>query len=111
VIYEPFTAEMWDMLVVPTDPEQVRGVETDPGIYHPPSDVDAVAWSPGSRLLAAGAYNGMINLWDISTGAVVARLDDIGAGKSLDWHPNGQYLAIGTYEGVVILWDVSRYLE
>lgn len=111
VIYDPVTGEKQHILAVSTDPEQIRGVETDPGVYHAPWDVDAVAWSPDSRLLASGLYNGMFYLWDISTGKVLASLGNIGAGKSATWSPDGKTLAIGTYEGILILWDVSQFLE
>jgi WD40 repeat protein len=111
VIYDPNVDDAKNILVLQTDPAEIQGIQTDPNNYHAPSDVDAVGWSPDSNLLVSGAYNGMLPLWKLSTGEIVARLDNTGAGKSVSWSPDGEIIAIGNYDGLLILWNVSQYHE
>src|SRR5215472_11759920 len=70
--------------------------------------VDAVAFSPDGKLLAAGNGNGYVQLWDPATGqAIGAPLpadpqDGVG---SVAFSPDGKLLATAGGDGYVQLWD------
>lgn len=58
--------------------------------------VRAVAFSPGSKLLAAAGDSKVIALYDVSSGEHVTNLAGHGAWIfSLDWSDTGEYLLSG----------------
>jgi WD40 repeat protein len=64
---------------------------------------------PGGRL-ASGSWDRTIRLWDVATGAEVARLKwDFGPG-ALCVLPDGR-LASGSWDRTIRLWDVARGAE
>ena len=55
---------------------------------------------------------GVIRLWDVSTGESIATL----TGHTswvwvLAFSPNGSMLVSGSEEGIVILWDMRKFLN
>jgi len=72
--------------------------------------VSSLAFQPGGRLLAAGALDGGIRLWDLDHAAVATRLD--AGGKrvlSLACSPDGALLAAGLGQGGgALLWNLRQ---
>ncbi|CAG8013453.1 unnamed protein product [Penicillium salamii] len=68
--------------------------------------VISVAFSPDSRLLATGAYDNTVRVWDTVTAALTVEL--IGHPSSVEsvaFSPNGRILASGSSDNTVRLWD------
>ena len=72
-----------------------------------------IAWSPDGRILAIGASNGNITLWDMQSDKQLRTLStSIGNINAIAWSPDGHTLASGiriprTSGGVIVLWDTS----
>jgi len=73
------------------------------------NSVFSEAFSPDSKTLAVGYYDGATGLWDVSTRRLVASLPDKsgGSAESVAFSPDGKLLAVGNYFGSTELWDVS----
>src|SRR5262245_18401822 len=72
----------------------------------------SVAFSPDSRLVAAGQDDGRITLWDATTARIHRswRAHD-GSVLSLAFSPDGKRLASGGRDGTVRLWDPATAYE
>jgi WD40 repeat protein len=79
-----------------------------------------LAWSPDGALIVAGGSlmdpsgmdNGMLILWDASSGKQLRLLTAGMKGQrinTLAWSPDGQRLAAGFASGKIILWDMRQY--
>ena len=68
-----------------------------------------LAFSPDSRLLASGADDWDVRLWDVASGTCVNVLpgnkDNI---SKVAFHPNGRILAAADDGTSIKLWDVKR---
>ena len=71
------------------------------------AEVRSVSFSPDGSLLAAGASNGVIFVWDIDTGEMVEALTGHGGIISLSFSPDGSLLAAGSFDSRVFVWDVE----
>ena len=74
------------------------------------SPVTSVAFSPDGTILASGEINGMVKLWDVSTGRNINTFRGSGAlSKSVAFSPDGTQLASSTSGGyeTVEIWEVS----
>lgn len=78
--------------------------------------VQAIAFQPGSFLLASAADDGYVCLWQgaeqvaqVLAGAAFSEEGDTSTGcSSLAWHPQGQYLATGGQNGELLIWSKPR---
>ena len=67
-----------------------------------------VSFSPDETILASGANDGTITLWDVSTGTLSATFEEhMDEVTSLSFSPDGTILASGSRDHTVRLWDVS----
>lgn len=71
------------------------------------AQVRSVSFSPDGTLLAAGASNGVIFVWDIDTGEMVEALTGHDGIISLSFSPDGSLLAAGSFDSRVFVWDVK----
>jgi WD40 repeat protein len=69
--------------------------------------IDAVAFSPGGSVLAAGSRDERVRLWEVASGREKASLDSpCGKVNALDFAPDGATFAAGCSRGIVV-WDVD----
>ena len=66
--------------------------------------VNSLSFSPDGALLASGAADGTVILWDVATQERIATLQ--GYGLSVSFSPDGTTLASAGWSGTIILWDV-----
>ncbi|MEO1270283.1 MAG: WD40 repeat domain-containing protein, partial [Myxococcota bacterium] len=71
----------------------------------PQGDIRTLTFSPSGQLLAIAADKGPVSLWEVTSGALIRPLTDLGhdAGcvpLSLDFSPNNERLAAGCSDGV-----------
>lgn len=70
--------------------------------------VTDVAWSPDGSLLATGSRDGAARIWDVRTGAMVAKLrGHRGFVNAVAFSPDGALLATGDGAGAIRLWRVA----
>ncbi|KAK7008318.1 WD40-repeat-containing domain protein [Favolaschia claudopus] len=83
-----------------------------PGPEHHASPVRAVAFSPDGSLLATGAWDGKIRLWDVVSGdrRKTLWLEVIPKGQitSLQWSCGGDLIAASGGDGNIRIWDIER---
>ncbi|KAL8744919.1 MAG: hypothetical protein Q9190_002900 [Brigantiaea leucoxantha] len=71
--------------------------------------VRAVAFSPGSKLLAAAGDANIIALYDVSSGEQIANFSGHQAWIfSLDWNTTGEYLLSGGFDGKAKVWSIDQ---
>ncbi len=66
------------------------------------SDMNVIAFSPDSKLLASGEA-----VWDIKSGQVARQLKGMSEMGHVSFSPDGTLLAMGGFPAEVTLWDVS----
>jgi WD40 repeat protein len=71
--------------------------------------VGCVAFSPDSKILASGGWDGTFYLWDVQTGKKIRALEDTGGlvMLSVAFSPDGKTFATGGWDGIVRLWDTE----
>lgn len=67
---------------------------------------DISAWSPAGTLIASGARDGTVRVWELATGQCRHVLRGTGA-RALAWSADGTLLASGSGDKTVRLWDVA----
>jgi WD40 repeat protein len=67
-----------------------------------------VAFSPDGSLMAAGADDGTVTMWDMASADELITLNGHSEGvASVAFSPDGTLLASGSYDGTVVLWGVT----
>jgi WD40 repeat protein len=70
--------------------------------------VNAVAWSPDGKRLASAGDNGIVQIWDATSGADVLPYSGHTSGVgAVAWSPDGQYIASGGSDKTVQVWEAS----
>ena len=77
------------------------------GSHTPLQTYYSVAFSPDGTMLALGAYDARIILWDLAAGTATASYEHRGTVYSVAFSPDGAKLVSGNIEGRVFLWDVA----
>jgi len=73
--------------------------------------VRAVAFSPDSRRIATGSWDGTAAVWDASTGSRIALLPHPDSGGILDvgFTPDGSLVVTGGDDGSVTMWNAETF--
>lgn len=66
--------------------------------------IQALAFQPGTNLLASVADDGCLYLWQNATETRQTITGSAGF-STLAWHPTGQFLAVGGQEGELLIWQ------
>jgi hypothetical protein len=73
------------------------------------SIVHSLAWSPDGSLVAAGAYNGLVLVWESASGTLLHRFEGHTASVvTAAWSPGGQVLATAGLDKTIRLWDTRE---
>ena len=77
---------------------------------HPPTgdgpSCSAFAVAPGGREAATGARDGVVRIWELEAGKLLASLrGHAGAVRAIAWGPGGAELLTSSEDGTVRLWD------
>ncbi len=83
--------------------------------------IDAVAWSPDSRLIAGlrrwttQPLTGQIYVWDLQRALLLAELEgcrasgDNSIDGALDWSPDGRFITCAGSDGRIISWETDTF--
>lgn len=75
-------------------------------VGHPPL-VWSLAFNPESTLLVSGGYDGLVKIWEVSSGQCIHTLRGHTKWiRSVAIHPAGVLLATGDQDGLIRLWDI-----
>jgi RNA polymerase sigma factor (sigma-70 family) len=89
------TIRLWEAATA----REVGGFGTDP--------VHSLAYAPNGTVLAAGAQDGSVMLWDPATGKELRRLRGHKREvNSVAFSPDGRLVASSDFEGGIVLWEV-----
>lgn len=67
----------------------------------------SIAFSPEGRYIASASWDESIRIWDVLTGEMVSRLEDIAAVYCVAFTPDGRALISGGADRTVKRWDLS----
>jgi WD40 repeat protein len=100
--------ELWNI-----DTGQKNATLTDPTAYSGRFDylksVYILAFSPDGKTLAAGSRDGLLTVWQVSTGSLLNEYQSTQPIESLAFSPDGKLLATGSSNGLISLWDASTF--
>ncbi|WP_341732678.1 NACHT domain-containing protein [Microcoleus sp. EPA2] len=72
------------------------------------ASVRSVTFSPDGKLLATGDSDGVVRLWEASSGReILTCKGHTNVVESVAFSPDGEILASGSYENTIKLWDVK----
>jgi WD40 repeat protein len=75
-----------------------------------PTVLIGLTFTPDSRVVAAGGFDGTVHLWDVRTGqpfSAPIQAYTTGWTLSVRFDPQGKLLASGGEDGVIKLWDLT----
>ena len=74
--------------------------------------INAIAFSPDSRILATGSVDRTVRLWQVPGFQLLGEMRaDAGAVMSLTFARDGRTLVAGTQDGLVDLWNIATRRE
>ena len=91
------TVELWE----------VAHGELQRTLYSDMWGVNALAFSPDGTILASGRQNGLVKLWDVTSGQLTAVLGHPTRISSLSFSPDGSTLASACWEEGIWLWEAA----
>ena len=97
VASEPSAAELAPPMALPGEYQ----------ILHHGAEVNALAFSPDSRLLATGSADYAAAIWEAATGQRVITMKNMSQVGSVAFSPDGRLLATGSADNVVSLWEAT----
>jgi WD40 repeat protein len=70
--------------------------------------IAALAWSPDQQIIASGALDRSVGLWNVATGDCLFTLSGHQSYvRSVDFSPSGQQLISASGDGLIRRWDQS----
>ena len=75
-----------------------------------PKPIHVLSWSPNGRMIASGARDNSVRLWDANSGHLITPL--VGHHSwvtALAWDPKGTLLASGSKDQTVRIWDTASH--
>jgi WD40 repeat protein len=73
--------------------------------------VNAVAESRDGSMIAAGALDGVVRVWNSKMGALVATMPGLAEIRDIAFSPDGRYLATASDDRAIRLWDAKSFTE
>ena len=107
--YDDDTVKLWST----QDGSLIRTLEVNGNYqtFYPSmmkNEVNSVAFSPDSKVLATGSNDSTVKLWSIQDRSLIRTLEWYdGPVLSVAFSPDGKVLASGSGEGTVILWSTQ----
>jgi WD40 repeat protein len=71
--------------------------------------VCSIDLSSDDKLIAAGAYDGAVLIWDLNSGVQIARLPSSSADAKVAFTPDGRTLISGCSDGVLTSWSTATW--
>ena len=118
--YSIHKGDVWEVKFAPNDTLMVSGgIDPDTKIWNRvtgevvhnlPHEIGspAVDFNSTGKLVATGAYDGKVRLWEVSTGKTLKMLKgNEGTIWSVDFSPNGTLIAAGSNDDKVTVWNVA----
>jgi WD40 repeat protein len=100
------------ILTVGRDDKRVRvwnsatGIEIGDGL---PAGLVSTAFSPTGRRVVTGGTDGLVRVWDVTTGTQVKRLlGSAGAVSSVAYSPDGDRIVAGGSDGTIHIWNAGK---
>jgi WD40 repeat protein len=92
-----------------TDPLRTIEIEIDP-VDEEAAVPTCVAISPNGQLVAAGADDHRVRLWNLSDGTLITQLREHADWvRAVAFHPAGKKLLTGGDDRVVLIWDLETH--
>jgi WD40 repeat protein/serine/threonine protein kinase len=95
---EPMVLKLWDATT-----GKERGV-----LKGHASDVSSLAFAPAGPHLATGSRDGVVKLWDLQTGKMLATFANNSGEDLLAFGPDGNALAMTDAVGRLVVWNCAR---